>query len=135
MVEAATDRLGSVARIGSSGPVPAQPWVLSDLSVDASSSPELMRGRLVIYVDVRLRPGVRPHRGLRDYIKRHLRGRNPAVFEERGYLRTGFAIEDHTERSLGRARLFGSELRELLESDECVVSAVTLPGQQNSSLI
>ncbi len=117
-----------IRRIGAEGLVSQQSAInLTDLSVESTRTRQLVLNRFVAYVDVQLPTGTVVHRGLRAWVKLHLDGRNPVVFEEDGWLRTGFAVDDHSPATMSQVAGFALQMGELFATDQFRYIAVRLP--------
>lgn len=125
----AKDGLAKVSHLPGKHGLSASPrLVLSDLSVEPAKAPDLATSRLIASVDVRLPATVRAHRGTREFLRHHLEGRNPVIFEEDGYLRIAFAVADLEPRTLDSVQTFASELGALLNTDSVDCRTMRLPA-------
>lgn len=107
---------------------------IPDLAVDEIESERMVDGRFAVWVDLELPKDVVVHRATREYLRRQLRGRNPAILEEDGHLRVGFAVSDHTDVTLREVEGFASALRSLLHSAQALCTPVLLPSSGGSRI-
>ncbi len=107
---------------------------IPDLAVDDMESERVVDGRFAVWVDVELPSAVVVHRATREYLRHQLRGRNPAILEEDGHLRVGFAVSDHEEVTLREVEGFASALQSLLNSARALCTPVLLPSSGGSRI-
>lgn len=126
----ATDRLAKVSHLRSAATVDksGKPALLSDISVDADEAAELVTSPFVASVDLRMPEHTWPHRGTREYVKRHLEGRNPVVFAEDGYLRVAFAVPNLEPQTVATVKAFASDLGALLNTETIDCRTFRLPA-------